>query len=159
MPEQEGLETIQALIKEHPDLRIIVMSGAAGLHLIQARCCGSRGRWAPKPVCRSRFRPTRYWKQCKECSIRHSSERWPLIDGRIALPLYRPGGSSSSQCSPKKPTAATLPAQRSSGGVAVSTTAKSGSLGIWRALFRSSYSRNVTPLLSTTYFFGFSGLG
>jgi hypothetical protein len=24
---------------------------------------------SPKPVCRSRFRPTRFWRQCKECSI------------------------------------------------------------------------------------------
>jgi len=34
MPEQEGLETIQALKREHPGLRIIAMSGAfAGVQL------------------------------------------------------------------------------------------------------------------------------
>jgi CheY-like chemotaxis protein len=30
MPEQEGLETIQALRKEHPSLKIIAMSGSFG---------------------------------------------------------------------------------------------------------------------------------
>src|ERR1700676_848427 len=45
---------------------------------------------------------------------------------------YRPTESSISQRSPKKPAATTFPGWRSSGGVVVSITAKSGSFGICR---------------------------
>jgi len=52
MPEQEGLETIQALTKEHPGLRIIAMSGATGTHpgtmLRVAQALGAKAS-LPKP--------------------------------------------------------------------------------------------------------------
>src|SRR4051794_29014636 len=61
--------------------------------------------------------------------------------------------------SSKKSASTTFPGYRLFGGVFTSTIAQSGSLGTCLALFRSSYSRYVNPLFSTTYFFGFSGFG
>jgi CheY-like chemotaxis protein len=53
MPEGEGLETIQALKKEHPDLRIIAMSGSfpdvyLGTILRMAELLGAKAS-LPKP--------------------------------------------------------------------------------------------------------------
>lgn len=43
MPEQEGIETISALRREHPDLRIIAISGIAGDHYLRmAKMLGAR---------------------------------------------------------------------------------------------------------------------
>jgi DNA-binding NtrC family response regulator len=35
MPEQEGMETIGAMRREHPELRIIAISGVAGNHYLK----------------------------------------------------------------------------------------------------------------------------
>lgn len=43
MPEQEGIETISALRREHPDLKIIAISGIAGDHYLRmAKLLGAR---------------------------------------------------------------------------------------------------------------------
>lgn len=58
----------------------------------------------------------------------------PPLTTVFAIPNpYRP---FSSHFSPKNPASTILPGQRLLGGVVRSTIAQSGSLGVWRALFR-----------------------
>lgn len=80
------------------------------------------------------------------CLVQNSSR---LVVARLtlAVPSLTPGAPRMrlsfdpihfpiSHRSPKNPASTTLPGQREDGGVSTSTTAQSGSLGTWRALFR-----------------------
>lgn len=65
MPEKEGIETIIELKREHPNVKIVAISGgdpAGNTDFLRWRACS-----APTVSCKNRFVPRNSWRRSKTC--------------------------------------------------------------------------------------------